>query len=48
MDGIDEMIEVIDAGTPADAMGTFSTGERAESEDDRPLAAVLFCDLAGR
>lgn len=45
LDGVDDGIEGIDAGTLADVMGTFITGERAASDDDRPLAAILFCDL---
>jgi class 3 adenylate cyclase len=45
IDGIDEMIEGLDAGTLADTMGTFITGERASSADERPLVAVMFSDL---
>ena len=45
IDGVDEFIEGLDAGTLADTMGTFITGERAIADDDRLLVAVLFCDL---
>ena len=45
IDGVDETFEGLDAGTLADVMGTFITGECAAVEDDRPLVAVMFCDL---
>ena len=45
IDGADEFIEGLDAGTLADTMGTFITGARATAADERPLVAVMFCDL---
>jgi class 3 adenylate cyclase/pimeloyl-ACP methyl ester carboxylesterase len=45
VDGVDEFVEGLDAGSLADSMGTFITGERVIADYDRPLVAVMFCDL---
>ena len=45
IDGVDETFEGLDAGTVADVIGTFITGECAAVDEDRPLVAVMFSDL---
>lgn len=45
LEGADEAIEGLDAGTLADTMGAFIAGETIHAAEERPLVAMLFTDL---